>query len=356
MPGLDCAHSFSERERITVRRRTLPGNAGTVMKILTNFGAFPRKWTTASGIVGCTEYTYRARDYRAMAKRDQNCIYLVNCDVRTVLVLALGRLLRLLPARPLVAVDLQLRRPRSVRSWMSARVKGMLFRQVDLFINYFRDARGLETEYGVTADRTAFVAFKANLWSHRASVAHPRGDYVLCFGRSLRDFDTFFSAVERVGFPAVIVDPRVSRPWDHGSRLTRSLETLPSNVSVRDHDMSDQQQVALIREARLVVVPIVRGSIVASGISTILNGMALGKCVIASEGIGVSDVFDGELLTVPVEQPEALANTIARAWDDDALRLSVAEAGLAYASACGTEQQMFQRVIECLDQRQLLKT
>ena len=101
--------------------------------------------------------------------------------------------------------------------------------------------------------------------------------------------------------------------------------------------------------ARLVVVPVTAQSIVASGISTILNAMVLGKCVVATSGPGVSEVFSDELLQVPAENVAALAETISRAWDDDALRTSVATAGLRYAMRCGTEQDMFQRIIDCLE-------
>ena len=53
------------------------------------------------------------------------------------------------------------------------------------------------------------------------------GQYVLCFGQSMRDFDTFFDAVERLPYAAAITRPDLARLRLHGSRFSRSLDQLP---------------------------------------------------------------------------------------------------------------------------------
>ena len=115
-----------------------------------------------------------------------------------------------------------------------------------------------------------------------------------------------------------------------------------------DDDGSAAAQIRLLSGAKLVVLPILRESLVASGISTCLNAMRLARCVIASEGPGTSDVFDTEIITVPPESPAALANAIQTAWDDDRLRREKAEAGLAYAVKAGGEKELYQRIIDCV--------
>ena len=90
---------------------------------------------------------------------------------------------------------------------------------------------------------------------------------------------------------------------------------------------SEASQVRLLRGARLVVLPMLRDRIRAAGISTYLNAMLLGKCVIISEGPGVSDVLSPEqAIFVPPEDPAALAGAIARAWEDRELRERTARA------------------------------
>jgi glycosyltransferase involved in cell wall biosynthesis len=164
----------------------------------------------------------------------------------------------------------------------------------------------------------------------------------------LRDFETFFDAIERAGCPGAIVDPQAASVWEHGSRFTRPLNALPPNVRVLDHDQTNESQAELLEGARVVVVPILKGSLVSAGISTILNAMILGKCVVASAGPGITDLFDHELLIVPPEDTIALASTISRAWADEDLRQRTGQAGLEYARRCGSEQDFYGRVIDAV--------
>ena len=50
---------------------------------------------------------------------------------------------------------------------------------------------------------------------------------------------------------------------------------------------------------------------------------------------GISDAFSDELLTVPPEDPAALAAAIDRAWRDDELRERTAATGYRYARRLG---------------------
>jgi glycosyltransferase involved in cell wall biosynthesis len=239
-----------------------------------------------------------------------------------------------------------LRAPRTFWEKLAARIKRLLFRRVDHFVHYFRDFAAVHAAYGIGGSRAAFVPFKSNIWEQRAQQPDPEGEYALCFGRSLRDYDTFFEAVEISGVPGAITDPKVSKPQEHGSRFSRSIDQLPSNIRVLTDDFSNRAQAEMMRRARVIVVPVVKGSIVASGISTILNAMALGKCIIASAGPGVSDLFTDELLVVPPEDPAALAVMLRCVWDDDALRAATARRGWEYGRACGGEPELFGRLID----------
>jgi glycosyltransferase involved in cell wall biosynthesis len=106
----------------------------------------------------------------------------------------------------------------------------------------------------------------------------------------------------------------------------------------------------LFSRARVVVVPLLRGALVPP-ISTILNAMAMGKCVIVTEGPGVTEMFEDELVKVPVEDPTALAAAIERVWTDAQLRRKIATAGWNYGMSCGGEQDLYGRVIDAIDRR-----
>jgi glycosyltransferase involved in cell wall biosynthesis len=304
------------------------------MLIVTNFERFPEQWTSSSGKTGASVHARTADGFRRYQDRP-DVVFLVNCNTRLTLELAAAGLLSRRPP-PLISVDLVVRRPKGLeRAVLPA--KRFLFSRVDLFIHYFRDVRGYQEIFGISAAQSSFVPFKVNLSDSHLLEAREEGDYVLCFGRSLRDYDTFFAAMERLPYPAAIARPDPEQLRGNGARFTRLLED----------DGSEMAQIRILGGARLVVLPILPGSLCASGISTCLNAMRLGKCVIGSEGPGMLDVFDnGELLAVPPADPVALAEMIRRAWEDDALRTGVASAGCAYAVRAGGEQELYARLID----------
>jgi glycosyltransferase involved in cell wall biosynthesis len=317
------------------------------MLIVTNFANFPQRWTAADGTTGRTEFARSTSEF--LKFRDYpTSVFLVNGAARVVLALALRQVLPFERRCPVIAVDMILRRPATMRAYPLVVIKRLMFRNVEYFLHYFRDLRALNSVYGIGPNRSGFVDFKANLWNRRVDGARPGGEYVLCFGRSLRDFETFFDAIQSVGYPGAIVDPQAAAVWEHGSRFTRPISALPPNVRVLDHDQTNDSQAELLKGAKIVVVPMLKGRLVSAGISTILNAMILGKCVVASAGPGVTDLFDNELLSVPPEDSAALASTIQEAWENDNLRRSTAQAGWQYAWRCGSEQDFYRRVIDAV--------
>lgn len=316
------------------------------MLLIHNFARFPESWTASTGETGQSVAAPAFADFHRL-RREPGAVHVVNCDVTLTLELAAARLV---PGHhpPLVAVDLVLRVPTRPRDRMSLPVKRAVLSNVDLFLHYFRDFTGIERTFGIGPDRSEFVPFKANLIDRGVPpvAPGPGGDYALCLGRSLRDFDTFFDAVETLPYPAAIPRPDFAELARHGARFARPLDRLPANVRVLDDDGSDHSLRRLLEGARLVVLPILPTSIVASGISTCLNALLLGKCVIGSEGPGMSDIFAGEVLTVPPADARALGAAIRRAWEDEALRIRTAALGQAFALAAGGSAKLYQRVID----------
>jgi glycosyltransferase involved in cell wall biosynthesis len=314
--------------------------------ILTNFENFPTQWTTATGIAGESRLLEEPHEYVRAAKQTKESIAVINCNSSLTLSLAARFAVTFQPP-PLVAVDLILRRPRSIKSKLQLPVKRALLSRVDFFIHYFRDVSAYQAVFGISPERSAFVSFKVNLFD--ASRPHPSGggDYVVCLGRTLRDFDTFFAAMEQVPYPGAISTPDFEQFQLHGARFSRTLAQLPKNVRILPDNGSAEGMLRILERAKIVVVPILKESMAASGCSTTLNAMWLGRCVIGTEGPGFSDVFqNGEVLSAPPEDPVALARVIRQAWEDDALRTSVAQAGFRFAADAGGEQELFQRVIE----------
>jgi glycosyltransferase involved in cell wall biosynthesis len=317
--------------------------------ILTNFERFPESWTVASGESGRAEMLTSFRQFAARAK-DCDAV-VINCDVG--LTLKLCALFTVCPWRrkPIVAVDLVLRRPETVWTRVFTPLKRLLFARVWLFIHYFKDLGSYQKFFGIGPDRSLFTPFKPNIRYHYDVPPSPDGEYVLCFGRSLRDYDTFFDAVERLPYPAAVPQPNFAQLRGNQSRFTRPLSKLPKNVRLLDDDGTPDSLVRVLVGARLVVLPILKSSLLA-GIGTYLNAMLMRKCVIISAGPGASDVLtEGQALFVPPEDAAALAAAIRNAWEDDAVREKTAEAGYRYALGLGGEPELRQRILELVMER-----
>ncbi|OYX12942.1 MAG: hypothetical protein B7Z15_09070 [Rhizobiales bacterium 32-66-8] len=292
------------------------------MRIVTNYDRLPPRWTATGAdgtpLAGTTVPARTVREFRAQGQH-ADAVFLVNCDPDLLIRLVLARPFGGLD-RPLVASDLVLRRPRGLKGHLLHAVKRPLLARADLYLNFFSDTRGLEEAYGIDPARCRYVPFKVNLAP--ADAEGPMAeDYVLCFGRSLRDFDTFFAAMERLPFPGAIARVDPAELARHGARLTRPLSSLPPNIAQLPDD----------------------GSAAAA-----LNAMFLGKCVIGSQGPGMSDIFTHEVLTVPPQDPAALAAQIAAAWTDTDLRARTAAAGQRFARAAGFEADLVQRILDAV--------
>lgn len=314
------------------------------VRILTNIDGFPGEWRTASGVAGTSRVARTFED--VSGQLGDADLVLINGDPDLVMRLSRFFLSRPARRRPLVSVDIVLRAPPpGVVPATKTLVKRLLLKRVDHFIHYFTDLRGYSRYFGITPERSSFVPFKPNLRYRHEAVPSPDGTYVLCFGRSLRDYDTFFAAAQMLPLPAAIPRPDFVQLKKHGSRFTWRMEDLPSNVAILDDDGSQDSLIRVLEGAHLVVLPILKSSLL-SGISTYLNAMLLGKCVILSTGPGCSDVLTDQALFVPPEDPAALAATIRRAWDDDDLRRQTARRGHEYAISLGGEPELYQRILE----------
>src|SRR5438270_5616737 len=273
-----------------------------MLTILSNL-RLPSSWD-CSGVRGATVY---AGNFRGLARGLRECDLVVLNGLGATLQMC--ELFTVAPRlqRPIVAVDVVLRKSDTVKSWFSAAVTRHLLRKVDYFLHYFRDLGGYEKYFGISPDRSAYIPFKPNL-RHRVQVQpNADGEYVLCIGHSMRDYETFFDAVDNLPYPAAIPMPDFRELRRHRSRFTRPINGLPKNVRILPDDKSQESLVRILAGAKLVVLPILKSSICASGIGIYLNSMLMGKCVLLSRGPGASDVLTDQAILFEPEDANDLA-------------------------------------------------
>jgi glycosyltransferase involved in cell wall biosynthesis len=289
------------------------------------------------------------RGHAAALARLYDCDYVViNCAARDLLIYCLLKAAAPFSAAKIVSLDtvLPVPRPAGVRQRLSLAVKKLLFRQVHLFIEYFRDTAGYERHYGMPRSRFRYIPFKVNRLHRILRTATSDGGYIFCGGNTRRDFQTLIAAVRGLPYPVRIVTMSDAVIAGHGSALNEG--ELPLNVEVVRHDGSETF-VDHMASARLAVLPIKRDNISASGIGVYLASMALGKCVITSEGPAVDGVVPpGAAVIVPPERPAELRDAIVHAWTDAAFRERTAAAGRAYALSLGGEERLGQSVLDVL--------
>jgi len=249
----------------------------------------------------------------------------------------------------LVAVDFILSRPQGWKQSIIAWFKGRLLRKVDRFVLHFTDTSEYERIYGIPPSKCVFIPFKVNYWEKlspedRSSEVE---EYVFTAGRSYRDFPTFIEAMRRADYPGLLL-------YEEDALLKRSatdldLSNLPSNLAAAKNE-GEQSWVEFVRRAKIVVVPLLPSTMYAPGLSLYLMAMAMGKCVIVTEGLATRGMLKDEAVVVAPKDPDALAVAISRVWTDDAFRRRTAESGRRYAERCGGESRLLADIVnQCGD-------
>lgn len=298
----------------------------------------------ANGRVGLLGWLLRSFRYEMVV---------INCSPGDVLAFAAWK--TLLPWWPcrLVSVDMVLPVPATAtrRQRARLRLKRFLLRRVDVFIEYFNDARGYEQHYGIDPARWVFVPFKINDYDNVRATATSDGGYVFCTGRTRRDFATLIRACQRVGCPLRILTMTDAELGEHDSHLDES--DLPANVEIVRQSQHDPF-VETMAAARIVAIPIKARNISASGISVTLTALGLGKCVVVSDGPATRGFLDaGQVCTVPPEDVDALAAVLHELWNDAAAREVYAQRAAAFARSLGGAERLYadiHRVLERISQ------
>ncbi|MBS0377897.1 MAG: glycosyltransferase [Proteobacteria bacterium] len=311
------------------------------MKILTNFMNAPDELEVSRHTIELL----KAESWHEF-KRQLRCVDMVviNCGDALLYRTARHFLINPWAKKPLIAVDLVLRRPDTVRHRVTAAVKRVLLGQVTHFIHYFKDWSGYERHFGVAQSRSSYVPFKVNNRHLRDIAGALTEEYVFTMGRSLRDYDTFIRAIGRLPYPAAIPQFSFDDFEGKGANFPWNAGNIPANLKVLPDAGGRHDLIRNLARAKVVVIPTHSASLCASGLSTYLDAMYLEKCVVISEGPGASDLLTNEAILVPPHNEGALAEAIQRAWEDDQLRRTTAAAGRAYAESLGVEADLLQRV------------
>src|SRR5580704_3978444 len=151
-----------------------------MVQILTNFVDSPELITLPSGQQAQVHSARLLREFRKRLPAAD--VIVVNCGDSLLYKLAAYFLLLPWKKRPIVAVDIVLRKPLRFRDRISATLKRLLLSRVDHFIHYFRDIEGYTKYFGIQVSRSSYVPFKVNSWGSTLPPADLPEPYVLAMG------------------------------------------------------------------------------------------------------------------------------------------------------------------------------
>lgn len=260
--------------------------------------------------------------------------------------MALAKILLPLSRMKIVSLDLLLSRPATASQRLKSLVKRLLLRQVHLFALYYRNTRGIQQAYGIPDRKFRYVPFKINRFHEVLNAKTADRGYVFCGGKTRRDFATLIEAVRGTDLPVRIVTLANEHIAEHGSFLDRS--NLPGNVEVIVLDGSFAPFLEQMAGSRLVVMPL-KPDICGCGIGVYLMAMALRKCVVISNDVGVDGVLSDEAaVIVPPCDPPALRKALEKAYHDAQHRSGYEENGYRYALSLGDESRLAESIMEVL--------
>ena len=198
---------------------------------------------------------------------------------------------------------------------------GHVEKRIDRMLVYSTTEERLATDtLHVPQAKVDRIAYHADQQFFRPDDTPIEPDLICAAGQLLRDYDTLVEAVR--GLP-VRVQIAAGSPWIDATLRPKS--DLPDNVKWGKLDRWELRQ--LYARSAIAVVPI-RQNHYQTGIATILEMMAMGKCIVVTKTHGQTDtIVDGVTgVYVPPGDPRALRAAIERllANPEEARRIALA--------------------------------
>ena len=204
----------------------------------------------------------------------------------------------------------------NLRKWFRLTFLRFALNKVDgIILNASAEANYYSEILSLPKDRFRFVPWPSNV--SEPKVFKEDNGYFLAVGRSLRDWKTFFKAVEDTPYSFIVV----------ASRTDAEHFPVMKNVMIKT-DIPREEYLRFLQGARGMILPL-KPTIRSTGQASFLEAMAYGKAVIATDVVGVHDYLQNEknALLCPAEDYLKLREAIERLNDDSVLRCRLQMSG-----------------------------
>ncbi len=218
-------------------------------------------------------------------------------------------------------------------------IQRLVFSSVDIiFVSSIKEIETYSARFGLSKNKFRFLPFHTNIVEPR--MVNRSDNYILSAGKTGRDYATLAGAVRELNYKIIIVSDKES---------TRDV-SFPDGAEILN-DIPYTNYLTLLYDCRFVVVPL-KKFVKSTGQVAILEAMALGKPVIATETTGTIDYIQSGVngILVPVGDSEALKDAIKRVVNDNKLYKKLAVAALECVKKNHTFEIYVSRVLEAADE------
>lgn len=309
-----------------------------------------RKRTTYIGSLTSTSSKLLFKMLRQFLKRDMMVLHnmlvigkefarydvVITANVKTAQMVAFLRKLLAVKRPKHIILELMLDEESLTKTW---RIKRTLQRfslsSVDvIFVSSSEEVETYSKRLYLSKDRFKFIHFHTNISQPKMYFCPNR--YILSAGRTGRDFDTFIQAVKTLPNKFVIISDRES---------AKGLNC-PDNVRLFV-DIPREHYLKFVQKCTFVVVPLQR-LLKSTGQVVILEAMACGKPVIATDTVGTRDYiypgFNGIL--VPPNDSGALTKAIKQLAEDRSLQERLSENSLIFIKENCTIERYVTKILD----------
>lgn len=293
-----------------------------------------RNWHQASATAGLGEWLDRFRQASRGFRSDGDGIITVFPQLAAATGV-LGTLRR--DRRPVVAWMFNTEGLQGSLRTMAARAG---LRRIDRFVVHSTAEIGVYAErLRLPADRFVYVPLQ---YGGEVETEAPPGEdqpYVFATGSGFRDYGTFFTAVEKLGYRTLVLA---------SDRALGDL-TIPSNVEILPQ-LTRPEIRRLVRHAAVNVIPLTDEGTTA-GLVTLIETFRHGRSAVITRRPGLEDycAFDDNALGPGVADAAAMAEAIDAMWSDPELRDRLDAAAGAFGQANCTDEVAAAHLVAILD-------